>query len=678
MKVLPRLNVPKFLLLALAVLSTAAVPAFAKGGSVSYNPLVQVVEGNMPFSSTYVLAVTAPADFPVGGSANVGFRVDATTVPVGTAADALSYVTFFPSTLNFTAPGQTLNVNVTVNFPEIPLAAGATSATFSYQVYTTGWPTTPSDAGTAINATVSLAPAPASLPTVTITSPADGAVLTYGTTGLPAQVPFHFDAASTASSPITAVDAMFGGAPVNLTTVTGLGTANVSADGFLTVTTTGAYSVCARATNSAGVAMDTNGFTVSVSAPAPTVVIDTPANGSVYTYHAGAPALSVPVHFTATSVFGGIRTLTATVDNAAATFVPDGIGALTATGTVNLSYTTAGIHTVVVTTTDDNGTATAQTSFTIKVEGASGGSNSVVSGTIFFDVDCDGTFDAVEFGIAGIPVELRSTSGAVLASTTSAADGTYSFSNVAAGTYVVHGSAFVGLVGTHGSNRTITVNSNVADVNIGYMLNFVALAFMKADGCTIGYWKNNLDKAISGAKSGMQVSAAALAAYTGSIGSLALAPYDNITMKQAVAIMSSTSSKPADLLSKQLLAAEYNYENGAYINGNRTLTFLFIWWGEYILGNASHLPNAYVLWAKDCFDAYNNSHGGWLLGGFCDGASWSGSSSCDNNDDHRDGRDCRDGRDDDRDGRDCRDGRDDRNGRDDRDNRRSDSDCRGH
>jgi hypothetical protein len=68
------------------------------------------------------------------------------------------------------------------------------------------------------------------------------------------------------------------------------------------------------------------------------------------------------------------------------------------------------------------------------------------------------------------------------------------------------------------------------------------------------------------------------------------------------------------LLAKQLLASEYNYQNAAYLNGNATLTYAFVYWGEWVLGNSSNLSSTYVIWAKDWFDAYNNTHGGAISG----------------------------------------------------------------
>jgi hypothetical protein len=189
---------------------------------------------------------------------------------------------------------------------------------------------------------------------------------------------------------------------------------------------------------------------------------------------------------------------------------------------------------------------------------------------------------------------------------------------VAAGNYTVTAVPPTGLTPTPSGNngsRSVTVGtSNVCAPDIGLGLNLSAIRGMTANGFTIGYWKNNVDKAISGKSAGTQVSAATIKCYTTAIGDFALTKFDNLTMKQASAYMGSNSSKAQDLLAKQLVASEYNYQNGAYLNGNRTLTFLFMFWGEYVLQNYSSYSSTYVINAKDWFDAYNNTHGGALVG----------------------------------------------------------------
>lgn len=95
---------------------------------------------------------------------------------------------------------------------------------------------------------------------------------------------------------------------------------------------------------------------------------------------------------------------------------------------------------------------------------------------------------------------------------------------------------------------------------------------------------------------------------------MGMSVYDNVSMKNASGFMGVNSSKPTDVLCKNLIAAEYNYAKGAYINGDKSLTFLFVCWGEYVYSNPSRYSSTYTTWAKGWFDAYNNSNGGKVCG----------------------------------------------------------------
>lgn len=238
-----------------------------------------------------------------------------------------------------------------------------------------------------------------------------------------------------------------------------------------------------------------------------------------------------------------------------------------------------------------------------------------ISGNAFFDANFNGAYGAGEIGLQGITVTLLDSSNQVLATTTTAADGSYSFKDIKAGDYVVVVGSLQGLAYTTVYEHDLTVtNSDVTAPQTGLGLHFATLSTLTANGYTIGFWKTNIDKAIAGKTAGTQVSAATLSAYTTAIRGYALSPYSTLTLADASKVLSATGSDAAVLLSKQLLGSEYNLANGAYLGGNAYLTQLFIHWGEYVLLNASSYTRADVLWAKDWFDAYNNSHGGLVLG----------------------------------------------------------------
>jgi len=121
-----------------------------------------------------------------------------------------------------------------------------------------------------------------------------------------------------------------------------------------------------------------------------------------------------------------------------------------------------------------------------------------------------------------------------------------------------------------------------------------------ADGRTIGFWKNNLVKYMAGASKGTQIAAADMQQYLDQLG---------LNADAALAVLSSTSSDPRDLLAKQLLGSRFNLARGATIADDQSYTENFILWGQQLLADST-ANTAALLAAKDLFDAYNNSHGG--------------------------------------------------------------------
>lgn len=807
------------LVLAAAALAPSA-SAQLTGGTpvVSYTPSTSLMGGQIPYTRFYDLEIKSPssATSPVTVSIQLSVNSKPTTV---SDATALGYVALSTPTLSYTGPNQVRTVRITVT---VPLSAEAGS--YGYQVLAVGFPANAQGAlvnvGASIDSTITAADVLAP-PTVGIVSPADGAEITVSS--LPAIVPLSFTAASTGTTatPITSVSAdLDNGTSISLSGF-GLGTTSVSANGTLTVNSYGIHTITASATNQGGTATDTNSFKVLVLAPPPTVVINTPTVGATYTYRVGSAATVVPFTFTATSNVGAVRTLSAKVDGGTVAFTPSGLGTATATGSISLPYTTAGTHTLEVITTDDVGTASTTSNFTVVVvaptpaidisnptegqifniptgqttvnvpftfvttsnngfvvdsvtasvgtttisnvsttglgtatatstgtmtglvagtytisaTGTSAGINvsdavrftvraaanvppsvvintpapnvtftrvsggpalqipltftgtsnttggvitqlraslgsttlsvtptnlnqkvatgnatmtvsnagtytitvtaidaygvanatsrftvcvvqgKTICGETFFDVDFDGIEDCDEFGLSNITVKLYSSTNQLLGTDVTDACGNYSFSNIGPGTYTVVATASPGLKATTLFTRSVTVSSsNVCVPRIGFGLDFIALKSMTANGYTIGFWKNNIDKAIQCKTSGTQVSASTLNNYTCKIGDFALSIYDNITLKTASTLMNYNGSNSSQLLSKQLIASEYNYQNGAYLNGNKTLTFLFLYWGEYVLRNESRYSSSYRIFAKDWFDAYNNSHGGLVNG----------------------------------------------------------------
>lgn len=551
---------------------TVAITAPTPGSTFSY----RVGGTAVPVSFTF----TANSNY--GGIRTLTAKVDGTPVAF-TAAGIGSLTASGTIALSYSAAGaHTLEVTTTDDY-------GTATATSNFTV-------------------VVVSPSPA----ITITAPTDTQIFDIPSGQTTTSVPYRFVTTSNNGFVVDSVSAMLGTTPVSGVTTTGLSTATATSTGTLTGLTAGTYTLSAMGV-SAGINVSTSvRFTVRSVAVPPSVVINTPPVGSVYSRLTTGPALSIPLTFTGTSnTPGGVITqLTASLGSTALTVSTTNLNTAVAQGSATLSVTNAGTYTISVTALDAYGTASATRSFTVTVE-----QGKSICGNTFFDINFDGLKNGSDYGLSDVTVKLLNASNQVVGTAVSNACGDYSFANLTSGTYTVSATAAAGLKATSLNERTVSVGSaSVTAPNIGFGLDFNAIRTMTANGFTIGYWKNNLDKAISGKTAGIQVPSATLSSYTTKIGAFALPLYDGISMKTASSIMGSTSSVPVDLLSKQLVGSEYNYQNAAYLNGNKTLTFAFLYWGEYVKTNSTQYTSTYLIWAKDWFDAYNNSHGGVVAG----------------------------------------------------------------
>lgn len=328
-----------------AVLTFAAVPA-ALANDVSYSPAQVEVEGNMPYSQPSTFRIYKPEGVT---TATVTLGTIAVVYPIGTAEEAISYISFSPSTVTFEAGDTWKEVIVTATFPALNVPPD-TNLVFQYKVVTSGWGVPVSDAGMNINATVT-APPPsgAGLPIVTITAPTEP-VYTYSATELPASIPFAFQAATASPSAIFSIDATINGLPITFTP-SGVGTVLATGTGNLAISGPGVYTIVARGANAQGNAETSKTITVIVDGPPPEVVIASPALDSDYTYFVGGSPAHVPVSFTATTPAStSIQSLSATLNG---TPLPGAIsvtgGALntqSVTGTIPLDLTVSGQYTL--------------------------------------------------------------------------------------------------------------------------------------------------------------------------------------------------------------------------------------------------------------------------------------------------------------------------------------------
>jgi protocatechuate 3,4-dioxygenase beta subunit len=90
-----------------------------------------------------------------------------------------------------------------------------------------------------------------------------------------------------------------------------------------------------------------------------------------------------------------------------------------------------------------------------------------ITGTVWFDADGDSARDDGELPIGGITVTLLDADGAVVATTTTAADGTYRFDGLDAGAYTVVFDEPAGLGATTPVAVPVTLTSTVAVVDAG-------------------------------------------------------------------------------------------------------------------------------------------------------------------------------------------------------------------
>ena len=115
-------------------------------------------------------------------------------------------------------------------------------------------------------------------------------------------------------------------------------------------------------------------------------------------------------------------------------------------------------------------------------------------GTVVLDSNGNHMIDSGDQGFAGVEVDLLDVNGIVIASTTSAADGSYSFSNLAPGTYGIQMVAPTGrFVNMYPSTGTVGGNP---DGNVDmYWTGFTNIQINSGDagvGYNIGLWQSGI------------------------------------------------------------------------------------------------------------------------------------------------------------------------------------------
>lgn len=202
----------------------------------------------------------------------------------------------------------------------------------------------------------------------------------------------------------------------------------------------------------------------------------------------------------------------------------------------------------------------------------------------------------------------------------------YRFPGLLPGKYAIAATAFQGLVATTSTVVPVSLEGgDVVAAEIGFAIDFARLTSTSGEPHRASYWKHNLDEVVArkrpdhphnpppGAHNAADpLSPANLLAYTAAVSQLALPPFDGLDAEAALGILGSKSSAPADRLAKELLAAEYNYENGAYFGGSAALTYTVLCWGEAVLAKSDEFTREQLLAVTGCFASYNASGGSSL------------------------------------------------------------------
>lgn len=260
-----------------------------------------------------------------------------------------------------------------------------------------------------------------------------------------------------------------------------------------------------------------------------------------------------------------------------------------------------------------------------------------LSGTAFMDINGNGMMEADEPVFANVLVSLSN-------GETSRTDdlGHYSFTDLTPGPYQLTVAPqtpavmddFNELLSRYFEQSApalldVGLASDTEGQDFGYRVNVAALMdeFDGSDpdgngqsftgsGKTIGFWKHQLTSALKGKTKGVQVSAAVVRDYlysgTSSVKSMYLDVFADLpgsvpgAYSYGLDVLGKTSSNEVDLLKKQLMATELNYQAGWGLE-SIPLQGALIAWAEYLVLYHDDFSRDELLQAKDICDLINNS-----------------------------------------------------------------------
>lgn len=203
-------------------------------------------------------------------------------------------------------------------------------------------------------------------PSLTVASPIAGATFTYPVGGTTASVPVSVTATSVYGN-VTQLTATLDGTPIALnasapgTTVTASASLSLAA---------GDYTLVFSAASDYGTAVPVS-VSIKVRAQTPPPVLPVvsfaaPVANQVFTRTEGDPATVVNYSFTVNSAASNVSAVAVAIDGVTQAPALSGLGTVSVSGTGSVSYTAGGPHTLTVTATNADGSASASTTFTIQ------------------------------------------------------------------------------------------------------------------------------------------------------------------------------------------------------------------------------------------------------------------------------------------------------------------------
>jgi hypothetical protein len=227
----------------------------------------------------------------------------------------------------------------------------------------------------------------------------------------------------------------------------------------------------------------------------------------------------------------------------------------------------------------------------------------LVSGTVYVDADSNGVMNGTdESGLVNVTVSMVDGGGSVLTSTTDVY-GEYAFLR-AVGTYTIRIDAATAADDfnedlaesfdpTGPTSTVVTVGPDSPGNDFGFNPQEEEIIFeletgvLLTDGEPVKFWKKQLRAAGSRGGGGAEFDAAAMTGFIADIEELFLLDPFQFTpgseFQEALAILSSTSKDPLDVLLRELLAAEFNTVSGKGLVGNLPLQRALIAWAESVV-----------------------------------------------------------------------------------------------